>query len=378
MGIGLPYRSPVSVSRIGLPPVYNMYSFYLPYRINIIIIILPFHHSSVFYFSVMATPTLDAFCVDKVRAQFSVANARLEVVSPYNNAYSKSMLDMRRKAEILKYGNNQSSSKTNNLSKKEKFALLTRGTGRQSAAICPNSTDSTSIIYTLSTSSDVPGPPIFLYEDSTVPLYNYGAQTRTYATFIKDENNPFSYSTVENIFIAADTFPVDPRPEFPFFYLRINPSVETRINVFTFTIPIVLSLFGNCTNIGPVPSVTFAISNPRVKIYYRNGLVNTSAIPTVVKFQIGNTNTLSDASTLTFRPSGVGAFSAQIYIGTIEVTNLTLPTVSGFIYTANLLTVVEAKSTAGATVDLAKTGLGCNPNPITDNVFTNCTLESIE
>lgn len=325
--------------------------------------------------------TLDAFCVDKVRARFSVAVARLEVVSPYGNAYDKSMLDMRRKAEILKYGNNQSSSKTNNLSKKEKFALLTRGTGRQSAAICPNTSDSTSIIYTLSTSSGVPGPPIYLYEDSTVPLYNYSAQPRTYATYTKDDKEPFSYSAIENIFIAADTFPVNPRPEFPFFYIRINPSIETRINVFTFSIPIILSLFGNCTNKASNPSVTFAITNPRVKIYYQNGLVNTSASPattTVVQFQIVDSITPVDASTFTFRPTGVGAFSAQITIGSIEVTNLTLPTVSGFIYTANLLTIVESKSTSGATVDLARTGLGCNNNVITDNLLSNCMLESIE
>lgn len=326
----------------------------------------------------MATPTLAAFCDDKIsRAQFSVAVARLEVVSPYGTVYTKSMLDMRRKAEVLKYANNQSSSKTNNLSKKEKFALLTRGTGRQSAAICPNTTDSTSIIYTLSTSSGVPGPPIYLYEDSTVPLYNYGAQPRTYATYTKDDVEPFSYSSVENIFIAADTFPVNPRPEFPFFYIRINPSVETSINVFTFSIPIILSLFGNCTNTASNPSVTFAITNPRVKIYYRNQLVNTSASPattTVVQFQIGDSIAPVDASTFTFHPSGNGAFSAQITIGSIEVSNLTLPSVSGFIYTANLLTIVEAKSTSGATVDLARTGLGCNNKSIADDVFTNCTL----
>jgi hypothetical protein len=354
----------------------NMYSF-LQNKYYTLSFLFSVHPSLFVLFIPMATTTLDAFCDDKKsRAQFSVAFARLEVVSPYgNNAYNKSMLDMRRKAEILKYGNNQSSSKTNNLSKKEKFALLTRGTGRQSAAICPNTSDSTSIIYTLSTSSGVPGPPIYLYEDATVPLYNYGAQTRSYATYTKDDVEPFSYSAIENIFIAANTFPVNPRPEFPFFYIRINPSVETIINVFTFTIPIVLSLFGNCTNLTSVPSVTFEITNPRVKIYYRDDLVPTNT--TVVQFQLKDAITPVDASKFTFRPSGLGAFSAQIYIGTIEVSNLTLSTVSGFIYTANLLTVVEAKSTSGATVDLARTGLGCNNNLITEDLFINCTLQSI-
>ena len=63
-------------------------------------------------------------------ALFNVAPPRAETISPYDNPnLTKAQLDMRRKAEILKYSNNRQNTKTNNLTKKQHWAMLARGNG---------------------------------------------------------------------------------------------------------------------------------------------------------------------------------------------------------------------------------------------------------
>jgi hypothetical protein len=57
---------------------------------------------------------------------YNAPPARIETISPYP-ANTPNDLNMRRKAEILKYKNNSQNTKTNNLTKKQNFALLSRG-----------------------------------------------------------------------------------------------------------------------------------------------------------------------------------------------------------------------------------------------------------
>ena len=89
---------------------------------------------------------------------------RYTPISPYPK-YTQFQLDMRRKAEILKYSSNLSSSKTNNLSKKEKWAKLANAKNN-SVKYCPGNLS----LATLSTSCDVPGPITILYNDNSIPL----------------------------------------------------------------------------------------------------------------------------------------------------------------------------------------------------------------
>ena len=111
-------------------------------------------------------------------AYFNKPPVRYNPVSPYPQN-TKAQLDMRRKAEILKYSNNQQNTKTNNTTKKEKWAYLVRGNSSQvvsysnyinniSTTCTSNETQPMS-----TTASDVPGPPMNLYYDPTVPLYQY-------------------------------------------------------------------------------------------------------------------------------------------------------------------------------------------------------------
>ena len=122
--------------------------------------------------------------------------ARIELQeSPYKN-YTKYQLDMRRKAEILKYSANSQNSQTNNMTKAQKWSSIVNGNGpvnqsrintliNNSNPQCPND----DLIPTPSSSSDIPGPIIQLVDDETVPLYNYNKNVDAYSTLSIPGNN---------------------------------------------------------------------------------------------------------------------------------------------------------------------------------------------
>jgi hypothetical protein len=59
--------------------------------------------------------------------KYNIPPPRYVPINPYllnNGEFTQSQLDMRRKAEILKYNNNASSSKTNNITKKQQYANI--------------------------------------------------------------------------------------------------------------------------------------------------------------------------------------------------------------------------------------------------------------
>lgn len=122
----------------------------------------------------------------RVFALNNVPPPRLNIVSPYP-VYSNFQLNMRRKAEILKYTSSQQNSKTNTLTKNQLFANLARNINAISQYQI-NDPSYTNLVCdedktkpTLSSSCDIPGPPILLQYDPTVPLYNYINSNRSSA-----------------------------------------------------------------------------------------------------------------------------------------------------------------------------------------------------
>jgi hypothetical protein len=95
-------------------------------------------------------------------------SGRLELqLSPYNNgSITQEKLNMRRKAEILKYNATTTNSQTNSPNKKQVFSQIINGTYK------PCEVDTRSKLIS-TTASDIPGKPMYLFEDSTMPLYNY-------------------------------------------------------------------------------------------------------------------------------------------------------------------------------------------------------------
>ena len=123
---------------------------------------------------------------------FNVPPPRFTPISPYPK-FTRQQLDMRRKVEILKYNNIQQNSKTNNLTKKETYALLARGNSNQLSQFTVLSlqnqdlsgcqVDKTKPTWT--TACGVPGKPMLLEYDPNVPLYNYvndATQNSNFAT----------------------------------------------------------------------------------------------------------------------------------------------------------------------------------------------------
>ena len=54
---------------------------------------------------------------------------RFNLYNPYiSSTYTKSDFDMRRKSEILKYKSNDSTTQTNNLTKKQIWSMISKGT----------------------------------------------------------------------------------------------------------------------------------------------------------------------------------------------------------------------------------------------------------
>jgi hypothetical protein len=69
--------------------------------------------------------SLDVLCDQRKKQMlFNNPQSRYTPANPYNGTFTKYQLDMRRKAEILKYSNTNSSSKTNNLTQTQKLSKI--------------------------------------------------------------------------------------------------------------------------------------------------------------------------------------------------------------------------------------------------------------
>lgn len=139
-------------------------------------------------------------CKQRLRRQKLVPPPlRLDVVSPYPQ-YTQQQLNMRRKIEVLQY--NTLNSKSKKLTKAERYTQLSQGitqrrsyTNQQLDDIangrfnCP----SDSLLPTLTSSCDVPGPIETLQLDPNIPLYNY-AGVLNYA--FSENNSNLDASTI--------------------------------------------------------------------------------------------------------------------------------------------------------------------------------------
>ena len=146
---------------------------------------------------------IDSYCQQrKLGLQYSVPITRFTKVSPYGLIFTKSDLDMRRKAEVLKHSGPQKSTQVNTLTKAQKFAQTVRGYSPQQKNLDPftgkfKTADlafcDSSLNHVLTSSSDVPGPITSLYLDPEVPLYNYAPPDRTFSENVEENELPFRF-----------------------------------------------------------------------------------------------------------------------------------------------------------------------------------------
>lgn len=179
----------------------------------------------------------------------NVPLARFTPVSPYTNpitgvstGLTQQALDMRRKAEILKYESNRMQTQTNNLTKKQRWSRLVNASGKSArlvdptTVVCPGETAVRRPNPVPTSSSGVPGPVMYLYEDPDVPLYNY-IVTRTYAFDVPNVNSYWDTTVYQNVGIY------DPTPE-KVFSLSIKQNINTDQVAYTLDIPIGIHVQG--------------------------------------------------------------------------------------------------------------------------------------
>lgn len=239
---------------------------------------------------------------------------RFELTSPYFNPITgqstnitEQQLNMRRKVEILKYSSNRVPTQTNSLTKKQKWSrLVSQNTsrGRQYAAECPTDIS----IKTPTSSSDIPGPVMLLYEDPSIPLYNY-IITRSYAYNIPNPNG--YWDTVVNTNVSLFH-----RSGAGIFTLNILPNINRETYTYFLSTPIGIRVQGKFKTGQSPTSLTVNIKTAILYVYC-NGI----NIPNLTK-------TITDLNVLKLKFTQANANTAEFTItqvvGALNFSNIAL------------------------------------------------------
>jgi hypothetical protein len=304
-----------------------------------------------------------SFCQQRILAQINrIPPIRFTPPNPYENGrFSKLQLDMRRKVEILKYSANKSSTQTNNMTKKEKFALLVRGgMSRTSAVIQSNIIDCSADQYipTPTTASDVPGPLMYLYADDSVPLYNYSDyNSRSYPFFDETDQQPWQFVVKSNTLVYDNGTS-------NIYYLIINNHINQPRYKYTIVTPIGIAVAGSIPNQYSLPlgfsgNIQINLVSATLLVYYGDGLAKSIDTTTVL------TNFIMDVGVQT---ANAGTFSATSFLGNLIFPNIELYTAPTYVY--NIILSVNLTTTPSNTGLIKYTALVANiTNP--NNVATN-------
>lgn len=245
---------------------------------------------------------------------------------------TQEQLNMRRKVEILKY--NKQNTQTNRPTRARTFAQ--RMTGRYNiqqgtdlnGILCP--TDSS--IRVLSTSANIPGPPIELWEDKNVPLYNYVKNVNGYGDQIYSVFNEYTFKPHFNVELQRNNTEIG--------MLYIDKDIETNYTTFNYKIPISLYISGTNIDIGNA-NKTFEYTGLNSLITTVGMFYNDTQIAQPITYNVKK-EFLNNIS-FSFPPDsnilenvlvpGTFDFIASVYIGYIDMQNILLTTEPGYVYT---------------------------------------------
>jgi hypothetical protein len=361
---------------------------------------------------------LELICNLRKRQQlFAMPSFRATTISPYPQ-YTEQQLNMRRKAEILQYAGNRMNTKTNSLTQTGRYAQVISGkyqprpyttTYTETASyVFDNVLQMDRVVITRTpvysnpdptcpldnmipvptSSSDVPGPIINLYNDTSIPLYNYAVSAdRSYAItdVIETENfktknadaNTYAFYTItaDSNGLITETEP----SEITISTIYVTNIVDSPQYVYELYLPIGIHFEGKYkTTTMDASFGSFGISipssgfNPQV-------IFGTNAVTTnrIVSFH-NNQTYIRDIS---FNVTNKSAdFSGTIYIGMLKITNIDLYTAPGYIYDINILTdkILTANSPAEKEKFISryefKYGLYYNISDANKKIVTNCTI----
>lgn len=296
----------------------------------------------------------------KQRSQFFFfeggAKSRFTPICPYvkdssgNLLYTPKDLDMRRKAEILKYVKPQNG----NVSKNKYAQLATATKKNRNKVICP-----TDYTPKPTSSSDVPGKIINLYENPNVPLYNYFPLTEQF----KFQNIKYdNFKRLFDIFSNNNVNSANGLYETLTTIIILNPN-SNRFS-FDFTIPISLNysaIYNNTTyvtqegefqaiespsnNIVPVPAgIDYKITNANLSVISATMEIkySDSIIQTIDASYVSNPAQSTDlrsalvTHSIELNKSSNGEVESTVYLGNLYFNNVILQTVSQYVYTINI------------------------------------------
>jgi len=270
----------------------------------------------------------------------------LNSINPYlGGKFTKSQLDMRRKAEILKYSPARVSTQTNNLTKKQQFSMLARGSyvqPQQSVLERGNiSCAEDNMIMTPTSSCDVPGPVMYLYNDETVPLYNFSSfNTRSYSDYAAPDVTPWQFVSIPNLSIQAGVQETS-------HYLMLYNSVSQPTYTYTVTVPVGISVSGT-SYANSNARITASVSSATLRSYYNDNLYGTYSNPA---FDSSMTHVF-DVSNV--RP---GPFSANSFVGSMTFSGVQLYTSPTFVYSFTTQVGLSVNWTGNGNIGIGSTGL---------------------
>lgn len=301
----------------------------------------------------------------KQQQQFNYLNLppRIEsqTDSPYlNGNVTKLQLDMRRKAEVLQY--NKGNTKANQMTKKQKFALVMNGKAQpvskryisantdisNAQAISLTCNNKNFPITTPSSACGVPNDYInninTLFMDPNIPLYNYinPVQTRSYGfSNAPLTTNVIQYSNYTNVNTNNTTATSSKISTIEFTDAIENPTYTLSIS----NIPLALNIYGELDISGTQVNTDFQIQilpDIQLNVLYNNQLATANStfnyqtsVDIYTEYTIDiSTNIKNDGHT----------FSGSFFIGYLSISNITLFADPGYFYDFQLLMNVEYPS----------------------------------
>lgn len=303
----------------------------------------------------MSNPTpIEIQCNQRKKYQnMIIPSSRFEMLNPYiGSQYTQNDFDMRRKAEILKYLNTSSNSKTNNDTQNQLWKKLVNDITTSRKYIKPSiqsfyfldmdayldfyvvsTTDYTCndsvIIYKPSSNSDVPGN-ITLYEDKKVPLYKFKNDTNYAIVADVDTYNFLINSDINYLVLNGQS-------TFAYYLYSIQPTTDTT----TITMKVPLSFYvkgtGKISSGTPVISdgvhidkqISFTINSIDFSLQYNPELSTNSEI---VNISVVVNKTLNIDVSFEYHNETNNHFQNIQYIGSVDAVLTNIPTGGKFIY----------------------------------------------
>jgi hypothetical protein len=323
----------------------------------------------------------------------NLKNSPYDINNNLQKVFTQEELNMRRKAEILNYSANKTNTKTNNLTKKEKWAQLVNGSSQQRnlpysyiqnnlvlgttnyVQTCPSG----SIIYTPTYASGVPGKIMNLYEDPNVPLYMYSTSRDSYGLINQEiTTQQFTYDVFDNIYLDS-TNKNKNNGIVASIYIQ---NIDTK--TYTFNIQFPISIFISATTkkgfsgtFNENITINFINKPLQHNIYYGSGIVNTNP-----SYSIPSQKSVTFNISMNLSNDG---FSGNQFIGNYVLSNLTLNTEPNYLYDMNFglmdennnsLIYIESQTNTNLYnyFENISYGIFMNPSLNNLNVYNNCSV----